>query len=197
MTISEPLRFRRGEREKSVMRSGLRGLLVAGVAAAGLTLASASGAAPKQPTVVRSAHAGIGGLVPPLTHAPTPSLGEIAGLCPFGCHGDDLDYHGGKVMRTNTTYAIYWLPSGFSFNSNDAGYENTINQFLTDVGHDSGTLGNVYATDTQYSDTTGSIAYNSAFVDSVVMTNPLPANGCSYTADDQGAPGHCLTDAQL
>ena len=26
--------------------------------------------------------------------------------------GTDMTYHGGWVMRTNTTYAIYWVPSG-------------------------------------------------------------------------------------
>ncbi|MBV8597216.1 MAG: hypothetical protein JO017_00190, partial [Actinobacteria bacterium] len=29
-----------------------------------------------------------------------------------------LTYHGGSVMRTNKTYAIYWVPSGYSVSTN-------------------------------------------------------------------------------
>ena len=49
--------------------------------------------------------------------------------------GIPLLYHGGPVMVTNKTYAIYWKPSGFSM---APGYDTTINQFFTDVAHDSG-----------------------------------------------------------
>lgn len=103
--------------------------------------------------------------------------------------GSGLVYHKGPAMRTNATYAIYWVPSGFSVSSR---YESTINGFLGNVAAASGQSSNVYFSDTQYYDTTGSIAYSSSFAGAVVDTNPYPASGCSdaYTAV-------CLTDAQL
>ena len=35
-----------------------------------------------------------------------------------GLGSGDLSYHGGPTMRTNTTYAIYWIPSGYSVSAN-------------------------------------------------------------------------------
>ena len=51
--------------------------------------------------------------------------------------GSPLIYHGGPVMTTN---AIFWKPAGYSFG---AGYDTTINQYFTDVAHDSGMSTNV------------------------------------------------------
>ncbi len=145
------------------------------VAAAGA--ARSSGAAP---TTSPGAE-GIGGIVPPLsaTHR-APTLPD----------GGDLTWHGGRVMRTNTTHAIYWAPSGHPFPD---GYVHTIDQFLTDVAHDSGGADNVYGIGTQYSDEAGHIAYRSTFGGSVVDTNPYPASGC----DDAPYASICLTNAQL
>ncbi|HLX32291.1 MAG TPA: IPT/TIG domain-containing protein [Gaiellaceae bacterium] len=111
-----------------------------------------------------------------------------------------LTYHGGPVMRTQTAYAIYWLPSGsgLSFGGNNANYESTINQFFTDVGHDSGGTANVFGIDTQYYDTLSGgqthIAYNTTFGGSVVATDPLPSQQCS---DGWSGDTYCVTDAQL
>jgi hypothetical protein len=103
--------------------------------------------------------------------------------------GGSLQYHNGPVMRTNKTYAIYWVPSGYSVSGN---YESLINRFFTDVATASGQSSNVYYSDTQYYDTTGSIAYSSSFASTLVDTNSFPASGCrdSYTSV-------CLTDSQL
>ena len=92
-------------------------------------------------------------------------------------------------MRTNTAYAIYWIPGGYSVSS---GYTSLIDRYFADVAAASGTTGNVYASDTQYYDTTGPIAYAASFGGSVVDTNPLPASACTdrYTSV-------CLTDAQI
>jgi hypothetical protein len=109
-----------------------------------------------------------------------------------------LQYWGGGVMRTNTTYAIFWLPSGsgLAFGSSSAAYEQSVGQFLTDVGHDSGSKSNVFSLDTQYYDTLSggitNIAYNSTFGGSAVVTDPLPASQCSDSTDK-----FCVTDAQL
>src|SRR5581483_10706759 len=101
----------------------------------------------------------------------------------------NLTYHGGPVMRTNQTYAIYWVPPGYSIAS---GYDTLINQYLGDVATASGQSSNVYATDTEYYDTTGPIAYSSRFSGSIVDTDPLPASGC-YDSDTSA----CLTDAHI
>src|SRR5215831_14236839 len=80
------------------------------------------------------------------------------------------------VMRTNTTYAIYWVPSGQSV---QAGYESAVNRYLSDVAAASGSQTNVYSVATQYYDSTGFIAYRSTFGGSYVDTDPFPASGCS------------------
>jgi len=104
--------------------------------------------------------------------------------------GSGLVYHGGPVMHTNATYAIYWIPSGYSVS---AGYQSLLDRFLTDVAADSGKTSNVYYSDTQYSDNTnGSILYSSSFVRDITDSSSFPASGCrdAYTSV-------CLTDAQL
>ncbi len=104
-----------------------------------------------------------------------------------------LTYHGGLTMHVNTTYAIYWSPSGSLPMS--AGYQPLINQFLGDVTAASGTNGNVYGTDTQYYDTTnGNITYASTFATSYVDTDAFPGNGCT---DPSKSYATCLTDAQI
>ena len=99
----------------------------------------------------------------------------------------NLINHGGPTMTTNKTYAIYWAPSGYSFNT---GYTSTIDQYFGDVAHDSGMSTNVYAVAVQYS----GIQYNSTFGGSVADTNPYPASGCPIY---EGDISKCLTDAQL
>ena len=95
-------------------------------------------------------------------------------------------YHDGQVMQTNTTYAIYWSPSGFS----DASYESLINRYLGDVAAASGSPSNVYSVAGQYYDSNGAIRYKSTFGGSYVDTDPFPASGC-------GQASVCLTDAQV
>jgi hypothetical protein len=97
------------------------------------------------------------------------------------------------VMRTNTTYAIYWGPSGHPF---DPSYESDINQYLADVAAASGSQTNVFSVATQYYDSTGFIAYQSTFGGSDVDTDPFPANGCDDTYNSTTDPV-CLTDQQL
>lgn len=100
-------------------------------------------------------------------------------------------------MHSNTTYAIYWLPSaGYAGEPSSgplsANYEPLMNRYFTDVAADSGKTSNVYWSDTQYTDSTGAAGYKSSFAGAIVDSNPFPANGCSdrYTTV-------CLTDAQL
>ena len=130
---------------------------------------------------------------PPTRHGN--ALGEViskaASHSASGSLGSgNLVYHGGPVQLTNTTYAIYWVPSGYSVSSN---YSSVINQFFTDVAADSGKTSNVYYSDTQYYNSSNQhIAYSSHFGGSVVDTDPLPASGCT----DSVTPV-CLSDAQI
>src|SRR4051794_30389309 len=126
----------------------------------------------------------------------SPMMGKILGMVPVhngaykASYGSGLlQYHGGPVMHTNKTYAIYWVPAGYTTAS---GYSSVIDQFFTDVAADSGKTSNVYYTETQYSDGAGKLAYSSSFGGSVTVTDPLPGSGCTDSATSV-----CLTDAQL
>ena len=114
----------------------------------------------------------------------------VQGVQPFVQGSGDLTWHGGPVMHTNSTYTIFWAPSGFTY---PAGYVNLVNQYFTDVGHDSGGDQNVYGILNQYSDGSGHITYNSTFAGTVNDTHTYPASGCS----DGFGTTKCLTDAQL
>jgi len=113
-------------------------------------------------------------------------LGLTSGLGP-------LQYNGGPIMATNTAYAIYWIPSGYSVSS---GYTSLIDRFLGDVAADSGKTSNVYWSDTQYYQGSGTsktpVRYSSTFAGSVIDSNALPASGCTDTYTSV-----CLSDAQL
>ena len=149
--------------------------MLLGIAAAAALTASLQSAQGSTPTVPQN----IGGVVPTIGH-----VSPNAGI--------PLQYHGGPVMVTNKTYAIYWKPAGYSM---QAGYDTTINQYFTDVAHDSNMGSNVYAAATQYYQNPGAvhIQYSSAFGGSVVDTNPFPASGCPL----YGGLPVCLTDAQI
>jgi hypothetical protein len=131
-----------------------------------------------------------------MLHASPPNDNCPTGQTPAECN---LAYHQGSVMRTNKVYAIYWIPTGFTVSAN---YTSVIDQYFTDVAAASGAGDNVYSAGTQFSGTTGSIAYQSTFGGSLVDTHAFPAhssagdpqNACQG-ADD--ADGTCLSDTQL
>lgn len=116
-----------------------------------------------------------------------PSHGQATRFSRFNTN--NLSYHYGPVLHSNSTYAIFWVPPGYSVS---AKYQTLINRFFGDVASDNGLSSNVYYSDTQYSDSSGKIAYNSGFAGSVLDTNPLPPSGCS----DRYTPV-CITDAQI
>jgi hypothetical protein len=141
--------------------------------------------------------AGLIGVSAAQASSPTTHNAKVLGMA-FAHHihaastpsGDGpLLYHNGPVMHTNTTYAVYWVPPGYSM---EAGYSTLIDQFFTDVAADSGKTTNVYSTATQYSDTHGNVQYSSTFGGSYTDTSPLPTSGCtdSYTSV-------CLADWQI
>ncbi|HYM15812.1 MAG TPA: carboxypeptidase regulatory-like domain-containing protein [Dehalococcoidia bacterium] len=82
---------------------------------------------------------------------------------------DNLAYHGGPVMHTTTTYAIYWLPPGAT---TTATYQPLINRFLGDVG---GTP--LYNILTQYPDTCCAPLNTSTFGGAWVDTRPYTRAG--------------------
>jgi hypothetical protein len=100
----------------------------------------------------------------------------------------NLTYHGGPVMHQNRVYTIFWGSSS----SWDSGYISTINKYFADVAADSGKSTNVYFSDTQYTDSSGSIAYSVNVGGSFSDTTPYPANGCT-----DKATAICLSDGQL
>jgi len=121
-----------------------------------------------------------------------PALGRIsprngAGHAPKA--GTNLTYHKGPVMRTNKVYLIFWEPTGYTVSAN---YDSLITQYFTDVTADSGKTTNVYYSTTQYSDTSGAIAYSSTVGGTWQDTSALPASGCTDTATTV-----CLSDAQI
>ncbi len=106
--------------------------------------------------------------------------------------GSNLVYHAGGSVQTSThnTYAIYW---GTAFS---ATYQGTINGFFRDVAADSGKSTNVYYSDTQYyqaSGTTTYVSYTEAFGGAWADTALPSSSECSSTA---GGP-LCVSDTQL
>ena len=59
---------------------------------------------------------------------------NASGVSGFG----KLRYHSGPVMHANSTYAIYWVPAGYTMSSD---YSTVIDRFLGDVAADSGKIG--------------------------------------------------------
>jgi hypothetical protein len=102
----------------------------------------------------------------------------------------DLTWHGGPVMHSNRTHVIYWEPTG---HTTAAAYKALVNQYMSDVALASGRIDNVYAANTQYTDSTGAAAYVSTFAGSFVDANAYPSNGCAHPQ----ALSICLTDPQI
>jgi hypothetical protein len=101
-----------------------------------------------------------------------------------------LQYHGGPVIPASVTYAIYWDPVG----AYHSGWVNLIDRYLHDVGADSGSLGNIFSLNGQYTGTGGVRAsYKSTFRGAYTDTQPYPANGC-VEPNGQSA---CLSDEQI
>ncbi len=91
----------------------------------------------------------LNGVTPASNRQSRPPNGTHRSGAPAGI--SSLTYHGGPVMPSNTEYAIFWAPAGFSFPS---GYQAAITRYLQDVAADSGKPTNVYSVGTQYTDST-------------------------------------------
>src|SRR3954451_21432196 len=89
---------------------------------------------------------------PPSPDNPAGHDADILGVTPSknasrSSSGGNLVYHGGSVMHSNRTYAIYWEPNGSTVS---AAYNQTVSTFLADVAADSGKSTNVYYINTLF-----------------------------------------------
>lgn len=101
--------------------------------------------------------------------------------------GLPLDYHGGAVEVTNTSYAIFWEPAG---HASSPTYQPLIKQWFGDVGGSP-----LFNTTTEYYQGSGAtqtyVRNSSAFGGSYVDTTPFPAGGIT-DADVQAAVGRAV-----
>jgi hypothetical protein len=171
------LRLSHGEADGSQRSPGARGVLVTAIVAVAL-MAGAS-----------SASAVIVHLKSGKTISYQPLRSQRSGIRPFDAFFSNLDYNGGPVMASNTNYVVYWRPSGAPAYPPD--YQQGVNQYFEDLGHDSGGKQNVDSISSQYNDAAGEFAnYDSHFGGALIDTDPYPASGCF-------AALICLTDEQL
>jgi hypothetical protein len=118
--------------------------------------------------------------------AASPARTRILGVVP---------HHAGQLAQAPIPHVLSKAairaagPTTLTF---DASYQRVINQYFTDVAHDSHGVNNVYPVANQYSDGSGPILYQSTFGGSYVDHDPLPPSGC-----DDGVDAYCLTDLQL
>lgn len=126
------------------------------------------------------------------------------GAEPAVCSGctPPLTQHGGAIMGTTaqagaiTITPIYWVPSGYTM---APAYKSLINQYISDVAHDSGTGSNVFAINAEYSRATtpaGGDQIRYAITAGTPITDttayPAPAS-CTPDAPHTG----CVTDGDL
>jgi hypothetical protein len=153
---------------------------------------------------------GVAAADPPSPRDTAGSGNEILGVVPTvaAAHsqavkssgGGNLVYHGGPVLLTNKTVAIYWgpgasAPGGGSAFFPDAGYETVISRYFSDVAAASRATSNVYGVETQYYDSNGNhITYVSTPGAALIDDTPYPASGCSDTV---AATSVCLSDTQI
>ena len=117
-----------------------------------------------------------------------PRIGHALGLVPAAGSTDIAVgspypevYNGGPVMKDVTVHTVFWAPNGYAFGGSPGagtlGYVPLVQQFFTDVGHDSGATGSLFSILDQYSDTQGAGSYDihySAAADSITDTDPFP-----------------------
>jgi hypothetical protein len=104
---------------------------------------------------------------------------------------EPLQYHGGPVLHSSDSYAIYWDPAG----TYRGDWMQLINGYLQGVGSDSGKPTDVFALNGQYRDAGGQAANASTFRGAYTATDPYPTSGnCS---DKPAEAPVCLTDVQI
>jgi hypothetical protein len=106
--------------------------------------------------------------------------------------GGPLDYHKGPVLHSSDVYVVYWDPIG----NYRGDWERLIDGFFRNVGEASGTLGDVFALDTQYADSHGHAANQLTFRGSYKDEDPYPTSAEGGNCTEPGFYV-CLTDRQI
>ena len=83
----------------------------------------------------------------------TASIVPLRNKTPFDQVFTNMDYNGGPVMPSNTDYMLLWSPGGLG--AYPAGYVSGLQQWFTDLAHDSGGVQNTDSVSAQYADLTG------------------------------------------
>ncbi len=111
-------------------------------------------------------------------------------------------YHGGGVMRNVTIHTIFWAPAGYRYDGSPGagalGYVPLIQQFLTDVAHDSGSTTNIFSLLNQFGDQSGDGSYQIHYdpaVDSIADTDPYPT--ATNQCPSPSGVATCVTDLQV
>jgi hypothetical protein len=134
----------------------------------------------------------------PMNEGSAPKLQQARGAAgltvPTG--SPPLLFHGGPVMTSQESFAIFWAPSGFTF---PIGYEAAIVGYLKNVAADSGLTTNVYSVSAQYAGSNGHATYADSFGESVLDTHAYPTTGTcpTYTGIHGVEYTACLSDAKL
>ncbi|HTA98727.1 MAG TPA: hypothetical protein VK730_13930 [Solirubrobacteraceae bacterium] len=82
---------------------------------------------------------------------------------------------GNSIVSASKVYAIYWDPTDHY----DGDWQHVIDGFLQSMGAASGTLGNVFAVDAQYTDKANQHAlFKSTFQGAYTDTDAYPSSGC-------------------
>ncbi|HSR94068.1 MAG TPA: PKD domain-containing protein [Solirubrobacterales bacterium] len=107
-----------------------------------------------------------------------------------------LVWHGGPVMHSQESFAIFWAPSGFAFLP---GYTAAIEDFLKNVAADSGRPTNVYSVSAQYDEGgTGHATYSDSYGGSVIDTHAYPTSGtCPPYSGFGESFTACISDERL
>jgi hypothetical protein len=120
------------------------------------------------------------------------SIVPLRDKTPFDQVFNNMDYNGGPVMPSNTDYMLLWSPGGTG--AYPAGYLAGLEQWFTDLAHDSGGVQNTDSVSAQYADLTGAHAqYATTFGGVLVDTNPYPTAQCPVNSPVVA----CLTDPQI
>lgn len=122
-----------------------------------------------------------------------PLRGAVARLAPRDTAFKNVDYNGGPVMPSNTDYLVFWSPSGLGAYKS-AEYATGLEQYFTDLAHDSGLNTNTDSVSSQYNDSTGQFAkYSVTFGGAILDTDAYPASQCPVLTPVT----ECMSDAQL
>ncbi|TMK97023.1 MAG: hypothetical protein E6G34_12890 [Actinobacteria bacterium] len=107
---------------------------------------------------------------------------------------------GRPVVHGSQVFVIYWDPQDYYHGD----WQNLIDDFVHRMGVESGSLGNVFALEAQYTDTSNTPAVNRAtFRGAYTDTHPYPEAGCTDPRPLYPNKAHkikalaCLTDQQI